>query len=258
MAKKLKFLLVNQTRWRLLFKAIIASFALLGVYWLDFSFWPIFTAIIVLGIVFFRESPERKVFAVSFWLIALLGLFGFYFLGGAISISPLAVLGFTFLLFALFFLWFGLVGFFFPNRFAIYGIFNTGVLVGFFLVFFYLNLPSAFASLKFNLFWSLGLFLGVALIFKEVFGFFGVFLGKRGWLTSFSLGFLAFEMAWFLAFLPLGFVNAATFLALVFILLRDSILAHFQGHLDIHFLFREFTFFVFLSIIIFATAKWAI
>ncbi len=258
MVKKLKFLLVNQIGWRLPFKAIIASFALLSVYWLNFSFWPIFTAIIVLGIVFFRESPERKVFAVSFWLIAILGLFGFYFLDGAISVSALAIFGFMFLLCALFFLWFGLVSFSFPNRFAVYGIFNTVILIGFFLVLFYLNPPSAFASTKFSLIWSLGLFSALTLIFKEIFGFFGVFLGKRDWLIGFSLGFLAFELSWLSAFLPLGFVNAAAFLALVFILLRDSILAHFQGYLDTSFVFKELTFFVFLSIIIFAAAKWAI
>ena len=258
MAKKLKFLLANQIEWKLLFKAIITSLVIFGVYLLNFSFWAIFTALVALAVIFLRESPERKVFSISFWLLAILGLLGLFFLKSGGLVSYFLVFGLCFLIFLLFFLWFGLVSFFFQNRFAVYGIFNTALLIGFFLVLFYLNPPSAFGSVVFILVWSLGLFLAMTFIFKEIFSFFGVFLGKRGWLTSFSLGFLGLELAWFLAFLPLGFVNAAAFLTLLFILLRDSVLGHFQGHLNVNFVFRELTFLVFLSIIIFATAKWII
>lgn len=71
-------------------------------------------------------------------------------------------------------------------------------------------------------------------------------------------GILAVEFAWILSFLPLGFINAALFLTLLFLLLRDGLLVRAQGFLNLRFILREFTFFVFLGLVILAVSRWSL
>jgi len=94
--------------------------------------------------------------------------------------------------------------------------------------------------------------------FHESFDFFGVTRGKRLVFAAFILSLLSVELSWVVMFLPLGFINAAAFLALFFLLVRDGIVIHFQGYLSLPFVFKQLTFFIVLAVLIFASARWAI
>jgi hypothetical protein len=102
------------------------------------------------------------------------------------------------------------------------------------------------------------LFIAVFFVFKEVFIFFDLLAGSRTWILSGATVLLALAIAWISDFLPLVFISQACFLALIFLLLRDGLLNYFKGHLDLPLIFRQLTFFVLLTLVIFATARWTI
>lgn len=249
MVKKLNFLFQNQIGWRLFLKTILASFALLGAFLLDFNFFPLLTAFLIFGGIYFREPPEKKAVKTSFWLLALAAFYGFYLLYTFSANVSLMIFVFLLIFALIFFVLLGLINFFIPKRFAVYGILNTVIFLLIFLEFFYKQTTIAR---------SVTIFIVVTLLFREAFGFFGVFLRGKVWAASLVLGLLALQMYWLVSFLPLGFINAAAFLTLFFLLLRDTMLVHFQGFLSLPFVFRELTFFILLSLVIFGTASWTI
>lgn len=251
MVKRLKSLWVNPIASRLLLKIALVLGAFLGVRFFGFSFSTIFSSAIVFLLIYFLESPERTRLRSSFFVSVFFGFVALsQFLSSSFSISLAANFVFFLVLGIIFFIIFGLTAFIFTNRFLAYGLFNTVLLVFIFLTIQFLSWSFLVSSLI--------LFITLALIFHETFLFFSINLKDRIWFASFILGLLALELSWLLVFLPLGVINSAVFLALFFLLVRDTLLVHFQGHLNLSFVFRELTFFVFLSIIIFAASKWTI
>lgn len=251
MAKKLAFLLTDRTAWKLLFKAVLATAALLLVLRFGFNLVVLVVFFAVFIGIYFSQITERRLLRISFWLLPVFGLTAIKILLSSFSPPFFIVITLAFFAF-LFFILLGLTNFFFKDRFLVYGIFNTSLLLLLFLLVFYLGRPDNF--------WFLGiaLFFMMVLIFEEIFRFFGIHKGKRTLAVSGVIGILAVEVAWFASFLPLGFINAAVFLTLFFLLVRDSLMVHFKGFLNLSFIFRELAFFIFLTLVIFAASQWSI
>ncbi|MCP6720047.1 MAG: hypothetical protein KJI72_01805 [Patescibacteria group bacterium] len=251
MAKKLAFLLTDRTAWRLPFKTALATLTLLFVLWFDFSLVALAVFFTVFVSIYFSQITERRLLKVSFWFLPIFSLIGIKLLLSSFS-PPLFIIIALALFAFLFFILLGLMSFFFKDKFLVYGIFNTSLLLLLFLLVFHLGRPDNF--------WFLGivLFFMMVLIFEEVFKFFGIYKGKRTLAALGIVGILAVEIAWLTSFLPLGFINAAVFLTLFFLLVRDSLAVHFRGFLNLSFIFRELAFFVFITLIIFAASQWSI
>lgn len=257
MVKKLKYFLTTKpTGWKLPLKALFASFVLIGSYFLGL-FLSIIIVLAYFSAVFSKEPAEKKTFSASFWTLILTGFLGVLLL--KISSSPLGFIIIFCLIFGiLVFVVLGLINFVFLKRFAVYGIFNVALLILVFSEAFYLKSLSTPKSWLILILSSFALFFIIFSIFKEIFSFFGISYSKKTLITSLVLGFLALELFWIVSFLPLGYISAAAFLALIFLLIRDAFLVHFQGFLDLPFIFRELTFFLLLSLMIFAVSQWSI
>ncbi len=242
---KLKFLLIEKTPWRLLLKTALGVGALLFIRLLNFHPFAVLSGFFVFLIIYFREAAERRFLRFSFWLLPALT---FTILRLTNSIGPLGLIWLLFIFAILFFFILGLIDLFFKERTQIYGILNTVLMLAVFLiVFYFLNLKN---------FWILGiaLFLFLFLLFSEVFIFFEIPKGKKMLAAGSALGLLGVELAWILNFLPLGFINAALFLTLFFLLIKDALVSKAKGVLTFAFVFRELTFFIILTIIIFAAS----
>ncbi len=241
---------------RLVSRTLLVSIFLWIVLASDFRWWSLFLFFGSIAGVYISQIAERNLLRSSFWLFPLVTIIGFWVITQNIAFSfssPYIVLFFIglFLLFSFaFFLLIGISHFFFKNRFVIYGIFNTAVLLASFVVFFVLFEKS--------LFWIFPFFIIVFLLFRESLYFFGVEFKRRIGVTSALVALLTSELLLVTKFLPLGILNGSIFLALFFLLLRDSLIAHFHGNLTRKLLLRQLTIFVFLTLIIFAVSKWSL
>ncbi len=247
MAHVLKSLLTEKTLWKLLSETALAVFAVFLIYRFGFHPLAVVVGTLIFVVIYFREIEERRFLKISFLLLPLL------FLAAAGFINPLTPgLAALVLVFAvLFFVMLGLVNLFFKERFLVYSVFNTAFLISLLLFFFYLARGP-------ENFWILGviLFFSVFLILRESFVFFGLPGGRRTTLYSGILSFISLEFFYVLQFLPLGFVNAAAFLAIFLILGKDIVVSSAKGNLNFSFAMRQTTFFAVLTIAIFAASRW--
>ena len=246
MVKKFQSIFRNRIAWKSLLKAASLTLALFGVAYFEFSFWAVLVFFSLSLAIYFSLPKDRSHIKFSFWLLQIFGFLGSVlpavenFFGIFIFIS-FGILALTLFL---------IVHFVFKDRFLIYGVWNVLFLFLVFSEFFYFDFPQFLEIVL--------LFLVLVLIFEEVFRFFGIIWRERILLASLVLSLLGIELFWLVSLLPLGFVNAAVFLALSLLLLRDAVLFHLQGVLTRVFIFKELTFFVTISILIFAASKWAI
>ena len=249
MARKLTFLLTDKTAWKLLLKTAFGLLAILFFRQFGFSYFSGAVAVIVFWGVYLSEVEERYVLGRSFWVMAFAGLAGMKFL---VAAPHPFFWGFTGLWTLGFFTALGLTAFFFANRQFVYGLLNTLVLFLVFFLFFYFN--------QIGNFWSLGLilFLLIGTIFGEAFRFLEIGASRRTRLFSWGLAVVILELAWILSFLPLGFVNAAVFLTLVSLIVRDAVLLHFKGLLNQGFVLKELVIFWVLGLIVFAASRWSL
>ena len=257
MVKKLAFLLTAETWWSSLVRALVFVLLLAAIFigwragfsWLVVPFFVLFSTI-----VYFLLPQERKILRTSFWLLTILSIISMRLLEASpLQIFPLSVVVFVVILFlgVMFSMILGLVYFRFSERFLVYDILNTAILVLIFLVF----LP--FGAPHFLGWVAPALFLVSALCFKEVFSFRGV-KSRKGWLAAFVLGLIVIEISWFTLSLTIGIINSAALLVLFSVSLRDLLTAHFRGRLTSTLIFRQFTFFVLLTVIIFAASTWTL
>ncbi|KKU91503.1 MAG: hypothetical protein UY23_C0001G0109 [Candidatus Jorgensenbacteria bacterium GW2011_GWA1_48_11] len=246
MAKKFQSFLKDRTAWRLLSKTVFATLILFWAWRTNFGFWPTAIFITVLLYDYFSLPEERKFLRASFWLLPLAAYLGLAFVNLPVF-GPLTL----FLFALLFFLVLGLAALFFQDRFVFYNVLNTGLLIMILMPIFYLIRPTTLFG------WLLAVFALTFFIWRECFRFFGL-PGRRLSIAAFVLAFLAAELAVGLMFLPIGFMNAAAFLVLILLLTRDGIATYFKGVLNLSFLFRQLTFFVFFAILILATARWSV
>lgn len=253
MAKRLPFLSINRIAWRSLYRAAVVALALVLAVETRFAFLALALFIAAIGYAYFTQVAERKALRVSLWSLPLVALIGFWafpahpaFFGGSAAFGVLAFA----LFFGAFFILAGLGDFLFKDRFLWYGIAHTVTLLAVFLVF-----PLLAAA---SLWWLFVFFFVLFWLFEEAFVFFGVETPRRVRAASAALTFLAVEISFLTGLLPLGALDAAAFLALLFFLLRDALVAHFEGALDRGFALRGLTVFVLFALIIFASAQWSI
>lgn len=249
MVKKLTSFLTGQITLRLLFKAVLAGLFLFWVLASGFGWFPLIAFFGVVFIIYVLESATAKSIKASFWLLPIFTVVGSYFLlklfPSVFPTAPIVAFVFAFI----FFIILGLQNFLFKNRLLIYGILNA-------LIFLILSL--VVFSQNILIFWSAVLFLAVYFVFKESLGFFGVVSTKHSSFISAAVAFLGLVIGFFLSFLPLNFIGLAAFLTLFLLLVRDSFLVYSQGFLDLNFVFRELTFFILISFVIFAAGRWSI
>ena len=75
---------------------------------------------------------------------------------------------------------------------------------------------------------------------------------------SAALAFFGVEIALFVRFLPLGFVNAGAFMGLLLLLLRDAARSHFEGSISLSFILRSLIILLAGSVLIFGLSAWSI
>ncbi len=258
MVQKLLSYLPKETRWRLLYKSLGAVLALGFAYLLGFSFFGCLVYFAALAMIYRSERSGRQAIRVSFWLLGVLALLGLYAIAAlpllflTTAMKLLAALGFG----ALLYLLLGNLNYVVAERSLWYRLLHSVILFFTFVEFFYFA-PLRDSESFFPLFfWLLGIFFVTTLLSEEAFSFLGASVSRSLRLTAVSFGLLASEVSVLAFFLPLGFLNAGAFLAVVFILLRDALLMHFEGTLSFSFILKELTFFAVFASILFATAPW--
>lgn len=241
-------------------KALGASAALGFLILVGTSFWPVVIFLLALGAIYFSETAERKSLRISFWLLVLAGIFG----AGVASLSAGLVFSavFWFLILAfgmLIFLILGIVNSVFRHRFVIFNVLNTALAACFFMLVFYFRPDFGGGSIFSFVVWFIILFWVAGLFIKEVLTFGDpLSRGRNLRLLTWVFSLLVVELVALVAFLPLGFINAAAFLTLLYILGRDVILARLRGLLKLPLVLRELAIFAVLSIVIFATVTWVL
>ena len=206
------------------------------------------------------QPPERRFVGFSFFLSALFGCAGLSMLGavgGLISASWPVWLGYG-LFFAIEAALFGLMNLGFKNRLGVYGVLNTALLLLSFIFFFGTHQELFSSVSRFPEIVPLFLGVTVALLIREAFVFSGITWGPRALAVGAAFGFIAVEVSLLMLFLPLGFVNAAVFMALLVFLARDGAIAGFQGAFSVRFILRELTIFIVLAVVIFSVSPWSI
>jgi hypothetical protein len=161
---------------------------------------------------------------------------------------------------ALFFLLLGVKNLAFINRQGIYHIINGFLLLAVFLSFFVSD-KSEWFVLKYLL-----AGLAVYLLSREFLAFFWkenkkeeVYSGEQFiLLSSLIVAFLAMEVIWAVALLPIGFLNSSA-LALAFMLvLQDFLLNYSIGGINPRLILRNITVFALLCLAIFAASGWSV
>ncbi|MEK7624405.1 MAG: hypothetical protein AAB404_01615 [Patescibacteria group bacterium] len=254
MVKKLSFLLTDKTWKSLLLKVLFFGLGLFGVYFFDFSFPVIFVFSILVGWFYFSQLPERFHFRISFLVLVLAAVFSLRFFGSSFYLAFLGCLVFSYL----FYLLLGLPALVFRNRQPVYLLFNTGLFLAIFLLFFGADKLKYFLTINFLL------FLVVFFLFKECFDFLrsavhnSLFIVHNPGFVSLVFAFLSLELFWAISLLPIGFINLAVLETLFVFLTRDFTLAYFSGRLDRRFLIYHFVVFVVLISLIFTVSRWSI
>ncbi len=252
MVKKLTFLSINPTWWKLAFKSAVLSFILFFSFRSGFSFFWMAIFFTLAIYFYFTSCLDRKIIRSSFWLVLFLGILTSYQL--LIANYPSSITNYH-LLFTIYYLLitvvlFALANFLFKNQQFVYNILN-------FLLVFWLNALIFFKIGSLSV-WSLILPIAVFFLAKEAFLANKVAWSKRTTVASAVLGFLIFEMAFFLGFLPIGFLNSALIITFFYLILRDVLIAHFSGFFHLKLLFEELSIFIAVFLAVLAATKWAI
>ncbi len=252
MVKKLLSFLTATTGWRLFGKALVGLLALLLAGLLGFSFWGVLILFIAAAWLYFSETVERTRRRGYFFLLTL-----WAWTAGAATFG-LAFYAVAALYAALLYVWLGDVRLLWADRRTAVGVGKTGLFAAWAVILFYLFPPALVVS-----FWgALGLILAFFIVsvtlVREGLRTEPEWFARRGRLVAWAAGLVLAETAVLTVFLPLGFLNAAAVLTLVFIVLRDVVSAHFGGRLKTGLVFREITVLAVFLVIIFAVVPWAL
>ncbi len=245
MDKNLLSRLRKQIEWKSAVKVLLPAVLLVWAWQRGFAVIPLICFVAALSWGYFTESQERKQFRASFWLTALTTLVGLYMLSGSTAL----VIALITLFAAAVAMELSFFRFLFTNRSAVYGIYHLALIFATFLIFFASSLQ--WLSLIYAV-------LAITLVLQEYFTLEGAHHRMRVVLLSVGAGFLVSEVALLTRTLPLGTVNAAAFMALITLLTRDAIKAHFEGKLSLASVLRGIAIFLFVSVIIFGLSMWRV
>jgi hypothetical protein len=193
---------------------------------------------------YFSESRERRSIGAAFWIAAILAAWGVdaashaeapFYVPFGIIIAFMAVLSVCEALFR----------FVFRDRVSAYGVLNIGILFSLLLLFF---------SSPLTWFTLIAAGIGIAVLLREFLLFGGIAWRGRIMLASVTLSFLSLELALMIRFMPLSAISSAAFLALLLLLVRDALSAHFEGRFNLAFALRGIVIFLFIAALILGTA----
>ena len=256
MAKRLISSLTKTIEWKSAAKAALAALALGFVGWAGFSFWAVILFFAVVFSVYFSESAERKSLRASFWVSVFSGLAAVRIILNSNGLpAPLFLWPLMAAFGGLTFLILGFSNFIFKNRSLAAELFDTSILLYFFLIMFAIGPGLSSASQLNPVFWLLAAWLGIGLIIREFFLMEGL-PRRMANVISWSLALIGGEVALLAAFLPLGFINGAAFSTLFVILVRDAVLSRFKGLLSPSAVLRSLAIFIVMAGVIFATVNW--
>lgn len=256
MVRKLISSLTAKIGWRLLFKSLAGLLALLVAGFFRFSFLGIAVLLAVAAWAYFSESVERTARRGYFLLLTL-----WAWIAGAGLLAHQAFPTFYLaaaVYAALLYLWLGDVHLLWPKREVMAGVGEAGLFAAWSAAVFYVLPAPSVTAFWGNLWLAALVFMVAATLMREAFRFEPVHFPRRERLLSWSAGLLAAETAALLAFLPLGYLNAAAALTLIFVVMKDVFLAHYRGHLNIDLIFREIAVLAVFLVIIFAVVPWAL
>ncbi|MEK7089530.1 MAG: hypothetical protein AAB920_01800 [Patescibacteria group bacterium] len=248
MDKNSLFHFLKKIEWRLVGKIAFVTLMLLWALGSDFAVIPVILFVLAPTIAYFSESPERRHFRASYFIMCIVALLGTMMTGGSegVSFSSLLIIAIFAVGIAI---EIGLFHFYFRSRMLVYGVFHIALMVALFSVFFVAQL---------SLLSVLFILISLILLFREFFALANVQWRGRALLMSVALGFFGTEIALLVRFMPLGFVNASAFLGLTMLLVRDAGRAHFEGALNLPFILRSLAVFFILSVVIFSVSVWGI
>lgn len=248
MDKNSLFHFLKKIEWRLVGKIALVALMLLWAWGSDFAVIPVILFVLAPAIVYFSESPERRHFRASYFIMCSVALLGTMMTGGSegVSFSSLLIIA---LFAAGIAIEVGLFRFSFRSRMLVYGVLHIALMVALFCIFFVADL---------SLFSTIFILISLSLLFREFFALANVQWRGRALLMSVALGFFGTEIALLVRFMPLGFVNASAFLGLTMLLVRDAARAHFEGVLNLPLILRGLAVFLVLSVVIFGVSVWSI
>jgi len=238
MATKLR-LISGKIHWPLLAKA-----GLLGLVWLFAPFWLF--ALVALYLYF---SPYFQPLKLLRSLIVF--LFICYMLPPFVLSFPYIT---AFFISCVFYLLLGVKDLVLINRQSAYQALRFFLISTIFVLFFWWGQS---AEAIFVPRW-LGLFVAAFMLYREYLWLVLEESSEKIALGAILASVIIFELAWVLAWLPIGFLNATAVLLLAVFILDDFIMHHFKGDLDRQKLLSNFTVFVFSLLIIFALSDWTI
>ncbi len=252
MVKRLISSLTAKIGWRLLGKTFIGFLALLLAGLLKFSFFGVLVFLGVAAWLYFSEGVERTRRRAYFFLLTL-----WAWVAGA------ATTGFIFYIVALvyaslIYAWLGELRLLWSNREIIKGLEETGLFAASAVLVFNLWPGAATFSFWGDIGFLLALFFFAVILLRSAFDSAPEHFARRERLAAWGGGLIITEIAAILVFLPLGFINAAAVLTLIFIVLRDTLIAFFRGHLKTGLIFREITILTIFLILIFAIVPWSL
>ena len=204
---------------------------------------------------YFRERVHSRLFLSSYIVLLAASLLSIH------RINPASAP----LLFAaslyfgiLFFILLGVKNLIFIHRTLPYYFLQTFLFASVFMLFFNSDKSDSFIITYFLLgaaaFFLLREF--IEFNFAPALGLLQTPIAIKGGITAFVFAFLLMELVWVVALLPLGFLNAASFMVLAILLLEDLLLHASGGTLTRPIILRNATFFLCIGLVIFVFSKW--
>lgn len=228
----------------LVLKAAIFSALLLlaGSHW-----WWVILFIPASFYFYFRPSLNSGQFILSFLVLLITSLF--FINSSLITHYPLLI---TLFFGFLFFLLLGVKNLIFVKRQLFYDVFESLLFLTIFTSFFRAENASLFFG-KYLL-----VFFAVAFLLKEflIFSTEDFRNSSKKNLIVYGTAFLILQLVWAIALLPLGFLNAASLVLLITLILQDFIVHHFSGTINRSIVLRNATVFLILSLVILGASRW--
>ena len=229
--------------WKLAFRNLPLLLAFLGAGFFGAEWW----ALIAVGCVFFilyflLPSPERRMFRVSFFILGIAAPLNFSNTDSGLGRAFIVLIALS----AVFIV--SLTSYHLSRQYLTAATFvNTATLFSVCLL--TLRYPE-------NLGIGAALFFtALTLLFLEYMKASGVLWQRRRAAAAAALGFLGTELFFFTRFLPTGPAAGAVLLTLFLALLRDTLVAHFEGSLSSRFVLHEAVLFVAGTLLVFSLSS---
>ncbi len=199
---------------------------------------------------YLRPSLNTGQFSSSFLVLMACSIFLVRFLFLSSSLSFLIACFFGFLLFLIL----GIKNLIFIRREPVYYFLNGLLILSIFVFFFRSEDASGLFFIEY-----LVLFAALLLLLKEflIFSLSGLPHSAKRNLIICGTAFLIVQLLWAINLLPINFLNAASLVLLMTLILQDFVIQYFKGTINRQVILRNTTVFLVLALIIFGASNWA-